>query len=167
MKKLILILILFFVPVQLQAEQVNIAIPGQNWKLSFDAPPLSDKKESRRGGEYVFKANSGRFNISFFVEVPKGDGRTHRDCYAYYWPLASRNPNIDKDSIKMSESNKYVRVQYDIVHSFGDKKIIHRNVNYYFCHKNKWVDVHISVIMPVPEDNQILKTFDKTLGYGN
>ena len=73
----------------------------------FDSPELSQPQESRRGeGEYAFKANSGRLNISLFVENPGGPGRTHRDCYEFYWTQSGRNPRIAKDTVQSSEATR-------------------------------------------------------------
>jgi hypothetical protein len=102
-----------------------------------------------------------------FVEKPDAAGSTHKDCYDFYWPQASKNPMIAKDTIVMSETPKYVRVQYDIVTTFQGKEIRDRNVNYYFAFQGRWVDVHISVIAPEQQDEKIFAAFDKTLAYGS
>ena len=149
------------------AAHVDVKIPKENWSISFDSPPLAEKQESKKSGEYAFSANSGRFNISFFVEKPKAAGSGNRAVYEYYWPLASQNPLIAKDTITQSESDRYVRVQYDITTSLGGKNIRQKNVNYYFASHGKWVDVHISVIEPTAADEEIFSTFDSSLKYGS
>jgi hypothetical protein len=148
------------------AGEVRVKIPKQGWFISFDSPPLSGKQESKRNGDYAYKANSDRFNISFFVEKPHGAGSTHKDCYDFYWPQASRNPMIAKDTIEMTETPKYVRVQYDILTEFQGKPIRQRNVNYYFSFSGKWIDVHISIIAPTEEDSELVTAFDRSLSYG-
>ena len=70
------------------AAPVKVDIPKEGWSIAFDSPSLSKQEESRGDGEYAFRANSGRFNISLFVEKPGGTGKTHRDCYEFYWSLA-------------------------------------------------------------------------------
>jgi hypothetical protein len=122
----------------------------------FDSPVLSQPQESKRvEGEYAFRASSGRFDISLFVENPGGPGKTHRDCYAFYWAQSSRNPRIAKDTVQRSETPRYVRVQYDIIVEFQGQPIRHSNVHYYFVFQQKWVDVHISVIAPTKADEDI------------
>ncbi len=162
----LLIVVLLFSGVAFAGE-VKVNIPEAGWSITFDSPPLSEMKESRREGEYAFKANSGRFNISFFVEKPHGTGSGNRDCYNFYWPQASRNPMIAKDSIVTSETSRYVRVQYDMFVDFQGKRIQHRNINYYFVYRDKWIDVHISIIDPRQEDEAIFGSFDKSLDYGS
>src|SRR5881296_705294 len=81
------------------AGEVKVKIPAEGWSISFDSPRLSQEQESKKDGEYAFKANSDRFNISLFVEKPHGAGSSHKDCYEFYWPQASRNPMIAKDTI--------------------------------------------------------------------
>lgn len=148
------------------AVPVKVAIPKEGWSIAFDSPLLSHQQESRGDGEYAFKANSGRFNLSLFVENPAGTGTTHRDCYAFYWSHAKGNPMIAKDSVVTSETPKYVRVQYDIVTQFQGQPIRQRHVHYYFVYRGKWVDVHISIIVPTKEDEETFAAFDRSLRYG-
>src|SRR5262245_47695883 len=150
-KRMVFILLLGFAAVAFAAEQA-VKIPKQGWSISFDSPPLSDKQDSKRGGDYAFKATSDRFNISLFVEKPHGAGSTNKACYEVYWPQASRNPTIAKDTVQMSETSKYVRVQYYIVTEFQEQQIGQLNVNYYFAYSGKWIDVHISIIAPTDQD---------------
>jgi hypothetical protein len=149
------------------AGEVKVTIPHEGWSITFDSPPLSKERESKKSGGYAFQANSGRFNISLFVEEPHGVGGSHEDCYEFYWPRATRNPMIAKDSVVTSKRPKYVRVRYDVVTEFQGRPIRQRNANYYFAFRGKWVDVHISVIAPKQEDEQLFATFDKTLDYGS
>lgn len=143
----------------------TISIPGEGWAITFKSPELMGKEESNEQGNYAFRATSARFNISFFVEKPQGKGQTNEDCYRFYWPKASSNPQISKESIATSHTLKYYRVQYDLIDKFQGRTIIHRNVNYYFAFQGRWVDVHISIYDPTEEDKKIFETFDKTLTY--
>ena len=165
-KTLLAVLVAITFPAIAFAENVEVNIPGEGWRISFDAPALSQKQEARRGGDYAFKATSDRFNISLFVEQPQGKGDTHRDCYRFYWPQVSRNPMIAKDTAVTSDAAKYVRVQYDIVAELKGQPIRQRNVNYYIAYRGKWIDVHISIIEPTQEDAKIFAAFDTGLSYG-
>ena len=147
-------------------EKTAVNVPDQGWQISFDSPPLSNKQESKRGDDYAFKADSGRFNISLFVEQPRGTGNSHRDCYGFYWAQASRNPKIARDTVVTSDVEKFFRVQYDLAVEFRGQPIRQRHVNYYIAFRDKWIDVHVSIIAPTPEDQQIFTTFDKSLRYG-
>src|SRR5581483_11784692 len=99
-------------------------------------------------------------------EKPRGRGDSHRAAYEFYWPQASKNPMIDKGTIAISERPSYSRVEYELLGEFGGKKFKQKSVNYYIAFGGKWVDVHISVIMPTPEDEVAFTTFDNTLTYG-
>ena len=166
MRRLMLLVLVLAFAGTASADTTEVKIPKQGWAISFDAPALSDKKESKKSGDFAFAANSHRFNISLFVEKPRGSGTTNRDWYEYYWSRGSTNPMIDKRSVSFSETDKYARVQYDIVTTFQGKPFRMTNVNYYFIFRDRWVDVHISVSDPRPEDDQIFKTFDASLSYG-
>ena len=107
------------------AANERVGIPREGWSIAFDSPPLSGREESRKGGEYAFRASPGRFNVSLFVENPRNSPGSHRDCYEFYWPLASRNPRIASDTVRSSETPNNVRVQYDIIAEFQGQPIRH------------------------------------------
>ncbi len=151
-------------PTAAKSTHMEIAIPNETWSISFDAPALSDVKQSEESGDFQFSGNSHLFNLSFFVEKPRGKGTTHLDCRDFYWAKARKNPRIEKKSIAFSETDKYARVQYDIV--VRQPALRQTNVNYYFIYGGKWVDIHISFVNATAEDEQIFKTFDSTLSYG-
>jgi hypothetical protein len=142
----------------------TVVVADEGWHITFDAPPLRDEHESTSNG-YAYKANSGLFNMSLFVEKPSGDGTTNRDVYDFYWPQAKRNPMIDQKSVVMSSTPKYVRVQYDIHADMKGEDITQRNVNYYFAFRGRWVDVHISFVEPTKADDAIFTRFDESLTY--
>jgi len=166
MKKTIILIILFCITAVSLAAEEKVIIPNEDWFISFDSPPLLQKQESRIEKGYAFRAKSGRFNISLYVEKPQGHGATNKDCFEFYWPKASRAPSIPINTIKVSETSKYVRGQYDVVMEYQGKTIRHRNVNYYFVFNDKWVDVHISIIAPTEKDDAIFAVFDRSLSYG-
>ncbi|HEY1081961.1 MAG TPA: hypothetical protein VGE29_06855 [Prosthecobacter sp.] len=149
------------------AETVSVPVSDQGWSIEMDAPAFEKKSGSDQGPNYVYNANSGRFNLSFFVE-PKAGGNSHRECFEHYWPMASRNPLIDKSTIRISHTDRYYRVAYDIIvppkPPYGP--LAHRNVNYFFAFEDKWVDVHISIIKPEAADAKLLEAFDEGLKYG-
>jgi hypothetical protein len=148
------------------AETTVVNIPGQDWAISFKCPPLFDKEEKNSKEGYGFRANSGFFNLSLFVETPKGPGTEHKDCYAYYWPIVQRDHAIAKGTVVAAQNANYFRVQYDIVEKFQGKPIRMQNVNYYIAYEGKWIDIHISFVEPTPADEKIFATFDSSLKVG-
>ncbi|MEP7009961.1 MAG: hypothetical protein ABJC13_06535 [Acidobacteriota bacterium] len=166
MKRVVLLIAALAVSGSAFAKEMNVKVPDAGWSIHFDSPPLSNPEEAKSGDDFAFKGNAGRFNLSLFVESPGAAGSSSKDCYEFYWPKARRNPYIDPDTVVVSETPKYVRVQYDMGVEFQGKSIRHRNVNYYFIFQAKWVDVHISVVDPRSEDEAIFAAFDKSLEYG-
>ena len=147
------------------AKKVEVKVPDEGWKIIFDSPPLSNTQHSSKPGGYAYRGNSERFNLSLYVEPPEGTGDSHEDCYSFYWPQASRNPLIAKDTILKTQTPRFVSVQYDIVTEFEGKPIRSTNINYYFAFRGKWVDVHVSIIEPTSADAKILAEFGKSLEY--
>lgn len=154
-------------PLQDAAGRIEIEIPGEGWSVSFVTPPLEETQEKRRGENYAFMGKVGRFNLSVFVEPPQKKGGSHKDCADYYWDLAQRNPAITEDPPPtITEDPEYVRVVYQAVVDAGPLRVHQTNVNYYFSFRDKWVDIHISVLEPGPEDAQIFEAIDHSLSYG-
>ncbi len=144
------------------AEPVSIPIPKQDWSISIEAPTFSRKQGQQDGPNYVYRANSDRFNLSIFVE-PRAKTGGSKECYEFYWPQASRNPLISKPTVKTSNTDKFYRVESDVV---AGPKATQKNVNYYFMFDGKWVDVHISIMIPTKKDDAVIASFDKGLKYG-
>jgi hypothetical protein len=156
-------LLLTLVVARAFAEVERVPIPGQDWQLVFDAPVLTEKQDQRGSDNYAFKANSGRFNLSFFVEPPQSQDGGHKECYGFYWPQASRNPMLNKKSVKVTHCETYTRVEYMIIGENEGHKFAQRNVNYYLVFAGKWLDVHISIISPTVDDDEVIARFDSGL----
>jgi len=161
MKRFVLPLFLLVLPVLSFADAVSIPIPSQGWSINLDAPPFSRKQGQQDGSNYIYRANSDRFNLSIFVE-PQAKPGGSKECYEFYWPQASRNPLISKPTVKVSNTDKFYRVEYDV----ASGPLTQHNVNYYFMFNDSWVDVHISITHPTKEDAAIIAQFDKGLNYG-
>jgi hypothetical protein len=147
-------------------EPFNVTVAGQGWGIAFQSPPLARYAGRKNGKDFEFRAaGETGFNLSVFVEAPKGADDTHEACYQHYWPLAKRNPMIDQDSVKVVKSDDYVQVAYEIVVGEGDKALRVRNVNYYFAYKGRWTDVHVSLFPPKETDEGILQQFSESLKY--
>ncbi len=143
----------------------EIAIPDANWIIEFESPDLGKMQESRSGKDFAVRAGAGRFNLSVFVGQPQGDGKSHEECYKFYWAQLSRKPQIAKETITASAHDKYHRVQYDAVFKLGDDTFKQRNVNYFFIYENRWGNVHISILEPTDEDAKVIAAFDQSLQY--
>jgi hypothetical protein len=144
----------------------KVKIPNQEWVIAFECPQLANMEEKYSDGNYGFRANSGLFNLSLFVETPMGPGKEHKDCHAYYWALAKKNPAIAMDTVAAVQNANYSRDQYDTVEKFQGKTLRMRNVNYYIAYSGKWIDIHISFVEPTPADENIFTTFDSSLKVG-
>lgn len=142
----------------------RLRIPGRGWSLAIAAPALGRIEEETRGGDYSFRANAGRFNLSLFVERPQGAG-SHRECGEFYWAQGKLNPMIDQSSVKTTVTPRFYRVEYDIKPAPGDGAEVQRNVNYFFVFEGSWVDLHISVMAPSAADLKAIERFDAGLQY--
>ena len=157
---------LAFLPAVAGAAPTSVAIPGLGWQVSFDAPPAVERKESDHPDQYLYFASAGRFNMSIYVETPGCKrGATHADFRDCFWPKASRNPVIVKESIRQECGERYCKVSYDIEAPWDRRLVRQRNINFLFAYRGKWTDVHVSVLEPTEADVKMLEAFEASLGY--
>jgi len=148
------------------AEPFNLTIPGQGWFIAFESPSLSNFVGQTNGKSSQFRAiGETGFNVTIYVEEPKGKSESHESCFNYYWPLAKRNPTIDQPSVKVMKTDRFVKVSYVSKVAEGNKETATSNVNYYFRFKGRWVDVHVSRYPPRKDDDEVLAAFEKSISY--
>lgn len=151
-----------------QVKPTTLVIPGQSWAVSFEAPLLSKQKEGNQRSQYMYLGNAGRFNLSLYVEDPDcAGGLKHEDYYKCFWPKASRNPLIDKESVVHSCKEKYCKVEYDVVATLSGQKVRQKNINFLFAYRGKWTDLHVSIVRPTQDDLRMLQEFENSLSYGD
>lgn len=141
-----------------QADELIIPVLGEAWVVTADAPPLDAFQGEKSGQGFHYQAASSQgFNISCFVEKPANDKQGHEACLEYYWPKAKRNPMIDQKSVQIFKKANFSKVTYDVTAG-----VTMRNANYYIAHDGRWVDIHVSMLSTLP-DEEILEDFEKSL----
>lgn len=139
----------------------SVPVPGASWEIRLDAPELGARRDSYRNACYELQGRAGDLVLSLFVEPPANRETGHRACREHYWSRGSRNPTLRKDSVVISSSPRYERVEYIL----GQSGVEMRNVNYFFAHEGRWVDVHVSLRKDHPNIQALLEAFDR-LEYG-
>jgi hypothetical protein len=159
--------LLALLPAAVHAAPMTVSVPGQGWQLSFDAPVFVDQKAVDHPDQYMYWGSSGRFNLSIYVETPgcKG-GVKNEDFLDCFWPKASRNPLIVKESIDTRCNETYCRIAYDIKAALRGQPLRQVNRNFIFAYRGKWTDVHVSVLDPTETDLKLLDAFETSLNYG-
>lgn len=162
---ILMVIILIALPLSSYGEMQQIEIPTLGWGLVFDAPViLKYKGDSNKFGFKYLGISEEGFKITILVDDKKNDSEGNTAVYKHFWPLAKKNPRIDKSTVKVLKYKKFIKVSYQIKgehEKVGKYDIPHEN--YFFQFKEKWIEVHISKFPYSPEDSQIFKTFLKTL----
>ena len=115
----------------------------------------------------VYRANAGRFNVSVLVEAPDGSGGDSKACRDFHWSQGSKNPMIQKDTVKQWSAPACECVEYLVEGKTKDgKQFRQANVNCFFAHEGRWVDVHASVMTPTEADQTLLKNLAQSLAHG-
>jgi hypothetical protein len=139
--------------------RLKIEVPNQGWSIVIWNCGFGRLETDSGSRQFVCRGMAGNgLNLSIFVESPEGTGMRPEDVYAFYWPKASRNPLMDLRSVKMETLARFVKVSYTTAGM--------PNVNYYFAHKGKWVDVHISMLSDAATANKAFEEFESQLSYG-
>lgn len=150
----------------LHAELLVVPVVGKGWHITFEGPLLHKQSIEPTNDGVVLKANAGAFNLSAFVEAPAGDGKDHVSCRDHIWAQAGKNPMIQKETVKKWRADKCECVEYTIAGDFQGEKFTQANINCFFVHEGRWVDVHASVISPQESDLHMLQKLAKSLSYG-
>ncbi len=164
---LALLCLLVFSSVQ-AATELKFPLVGLGWQISFEGPALKKASLEYHEASIQYKGNSGLFNMSLFVEPPPDEAKesSHSACRQYYWSQGKRNPMIDVESVKLSTLDRCEIVEYTIKGDFKGEAFTQGNINCYFVHEGKWVDVHVSYVEPTPADTAMLKKLAASLAYG-
>ena len=137
------------------AEDQIISIPGEDWKIRFDAPRLTPDKGIPTS---VFYGRADRLQISVFVEPPRcPGGDSDENVYECFAAVLKRNPVADWDSERANtRPNGGVTVMYMTRAEIGGVKGHAFNINLLLVHKGKWVDMHTSIASPTEDDIKTL-----------
>jgi hypothetical protein len=145
----------------LRADPFTIPVLGESWSIALDTPALDVFQGRLHDEGYQFQgASSNGFNISCFVEKPANDKQGHAACFDYYWTKMKRNPLIDPKSVSISKQKNFVRVSYD--YTTSSPKLPSQHVNYYIAHKDRWIDIHISMV-PALSRKDVTAALEKSL----
>lgn len=147
------------------ATTTTITVPGQG-TISFEVPPMNKISETNSAEQYKYAANSGRLNLSIFVEPPKCEGgQTHEAVAKCFTSKIDQTPGIVKSTVSTECVPTYCDVAYLVMLPVGGRTIRELNINVLFVFHGKWVDVHLSMINPTTQDLQSMNQFEKSISY--
>lgn len=153
------------------SEVTSLDLP-EKARITFDAPKMSKQKESHENGRYQYVASSvgeadQRFNLSVYVEPVDWCrfGKSLEQVARCFVEQLDSYPGIIKEADTPSCEKKRCDVFYILSSKAGDRIVRQLNLNSLFVYGGKWVDVHLSVLNPVPEDAQRLAKFAASLKF--
>lgn len=148
-------------------EPFVVTVPDSGWRLTFEAPPLKNYAGQTKEDDFMFQGvGAAGFNVTAFVEAPANDRPGHEACYEHYWPMAKRNPMIDQASVRVTKSDRFVKVAYLIKPPGTQNGKANRHANFFIAHEGRWLDVHISQSPPRPDEDDLFAAFEKSLACG-
>lgn len=136
------------------AEEQVISVPGEGWRIRFDAPKLTPVDSPLKS---VYFGHADRLVLSFFVEPPKcPGGDSDENIYACYTATLQKNPAVDWDTERGNTVPNGVQVMYMSSIEAGGQKAKAFNINLLFARKGKWADLHVSIAGPTRDDVKAL-----------
>jgi hypothetical protein len=133
------------------SEEQTISVPGQSWKIRFDAPRLIPVKGAAPS---IFYGRADRLQISIFVEPPRcPGGDSDENIYRCFAASLKKNPVAIWDTERANTRPKGgVVVMYMTRVEVDGKTGGAFNINLLFAHNGKWADMHTSIASPTPKD---------------
>lgn len=145
-----LVLVFMLLASAVSAEEQTISVPGEGWRIRFDAPKLSPLRGPTPS---IYHGISGRFQLSFFVESPRCSGPdTDENMYECYVKRLLANPYIVKESIRKNTKSNGVLVMSLAKIETANGVSTNFSMNLLFTRNGKWADVHGSFASPSKSD---------------
>lgn len=144
----------------------TLVVNGQGLSISFDAPELEKIKEAFNDKAYQYFGNSGRLNVSIYVEGPLCNGVSTNDGMLQCFESKGFPPPKDKiveGSYKKIKDERFYKAIYDYSLNNDGGEFRQRHVNYFILYAGKWIHVHVSLVDPVGEDESLISGFENSL----
>jgi len=147
----ILILLGLAISSSVLAEEQTISVPGEGWRIRFEAPKLTPGKGAVPS---VFYGRADRLQVSFFVEPPKcPGGDSDETMYECFTASLRKNPVVDWDTERgNTRPGGGVMVMYMTRLEIAGARGRAFNINLLFPRNGKWADLHTSIASPTEED---------------
>jgi hypothetical protein len=132
------------------AEEQAISVPGEGWRIRFNAPKLTSAEGLEPG---IYAGIAERMRFSFSVEKPLCTGPdSDENIYNCFTGNLKKNPGVAWDTERGSIAKNGVHVTYFSVRDpeYDTGRVL--NVNLLFARNGKWADVHVSMNAPKKED---------------
>jgi hypothetical protein len=140
-----------------KAEEQTIVVPGEGWRITFDAPKLTQRPfpPNIRGG--IFSGNAGLFQLTFFVDRPWCDGPdSHDNLYACFQKGMAGNRYVVPGSIRGNTTRYGVQTMSFARVPTASGVATNMGMHLLFAKNGKWADFHASFAMPTPADVEAL-----------
>jgi len=140
----------FFLCAGAYAEEQIISVPGEGWRIRFEAPKLTPTPGLASS---VFFGRADRFQLSFFVEPPRCPGGDSKEIiYSCFARTLRKNPYVlwDTERGNTVPNGVYVTYMIRIERDGGVGRSL--NINLLFARNGKWADVHASIASPGKDD---------------
>ena len=148
------------------AEPFIVNVPGQSWQIGVNLPLLDEYQGKVQGKRFIFLGKNSQmgFMISILGEPWTSGG--NKECRSVAWSKASQNPMIEKQSIKISEMEKFSQIIYTLNTDVKGQKVKQSNADFFFVFDKYCMDVRLSKLPSSGEDEKIFTSIGNSMGWG-
>lgn len=119
------------------------------WTIRFDAPPSRRIQEESTASTYHYAGTAGTFSLSLSIEPPscKG-GSASEDQLQCFLGKIEMVPGLVKQTVKVNRLPNALQVSYLAYARLDDVAVKTMHTHLLFAQKDKWGDLHASVVRP-------------------
>jgi hypothetical protein len=135
------------------AAEQSFPVPGENWRVTFDAPPGLVTQEVPRPNQFYVVGTNDRFTVSLTIYSPNCEGgQTVQDNLRCLRAKVIATPGVLQQSVSVEETRDGLVLSYVMFIPNGTVafKAVHTHV--LFSRNGKWGDLHASSVRPRTEE---------------
>jgi hypothetical protein len=135
------------------AAELPLSVPGETWRVTFDAPAGLVTQEVPRPNQFYVVGTSERFTISLSVYSPNCEGgQTAQDNLRCLRAKVLSTPGVVQQSVSVEVVQNGLVLSYVMFVPNGTVafKTVHAHV--LFAKNGKWGDLHASSVRPRTDD---------------
>jgi hypothetical protein len=139
MNKLLLLL-----PTVALAEPFYITVPGEGWTLKLETPAMTNVKGASEGRRLQYMASSTESGITISLYAETEGTKSNDECRETFCSQGLRNPNIVKDSIKLTADDRASFATHLSEGTYQGRDFKTANGHAYFVRNGLCMDLHVS-----------------------
>lgn len=139
------------------SENTYITIPGEDWTLMLDTPPITSTQSQADGRLLRYTGSDIDTGVTLSVNTETESSGSHKECFDAFWEKAQKNPVMVKGSIATFENEKAMYATHHSEGEYRGQPFKTANGHAYFVNNGICVDLHVSHWPRIEDSDDIVK----------